>query len=76
MHMCFFYTVLPLVQLILWGAGGKQQQLRFWLPVTGSLEERGNRIDDFRCLFQYYVSVLPPEPVCGAEQSFGSRHRY
>lgn len=28
----------------------KKQQLDFWLPVTGSLEERGNKIGDFQCL--------------------------
>jgi len=46
-HMYFFYTVLLLLQLVL--LKKKKHQLDFYLPVTGSLEERGKKIDDFWC---------------------------
>lgn len=65
-HMCFFYMVLLLLQLILYEKE-KKKQLNFWLHVTRSLEEGGNRIDNFRCLFQYYLYVLPLEPARGSE---------
>lgn len=45
--MCFFYTVL-LLQLIL--KHQKKHQLVLRLPVTGSLEDRGNQIDGFWCI--------------------------
>lgn len=45
----------------------KKKQLNFWLQATRSLEEGGNTIDNFWCLFQYYLCVLPLEPACGSE---------
>lgn len=48
--MRLFYTVL-LLQLIL--KHQKKHQVAFWLPVTGSVEERDNQIDGVWCPFLY-----------------------